>query len=245
GRRGRAYYRGDHVAGLAPVLDRADGRPDRGGRRRPGGAGRRPRHPHRQRRSLRGAVRPPGSGLPLIVAGGSARVHGRADRKLGEEATALAGVTGRTYLFDLDQQRVPITVQRHRPHVLVVAGGLALHPVAAAAAGPVGGPAAGQRLVQRLLVHPREHEHLTGAVFLHHRGDQAVGVPAQPAGDRRVKAAGAPAAHRRVRSTSVTPAGPRLAQLAHTPHDGTPYQHLGYQHLHLEIPAPWTRCADG
>ena len=48
------------------------------------------------------------------------------------------------------------------------------HPVLLPAARPVGAPAGGQRAVQRLIVHPAEHEHLTGVVLLGDGGDQPV-----------------------------------------------------------------------
>src|SRR5690606_15072054 len=153
--------------------------------------------------------------LPRAARGAVAGLDRGPDRQLGEEARGFAGVAGRAHLLDPDQQRPAGAVQRHRPHVPAGAGGPTLPPVAAAAAGPVGGPAGGQRPVQRLVVHPGEHQDLAGAVFLHHRGDQAVGVAAQPGGDRRVEHAAARAPHRRVSSASVAAVYLRLVQLAH------------------------------
>ena len=53
---------------------------------------------------------------------------------------------------------------------LPVAGGLALDPVLLARAAPERRPPGGQRAVQRLVVHPAEHQHLAGVVLLHDRG---------------------------------------------------------------------------
>ena len=57
-----------HGAGLPPVLDGPDGRPDRGARRRPGGRGRQPRRADGARRHLRRAVLHPGQDLRLTRA---------------------------------------------------------------------------------------------------------------------------------------------------------------------------------
>src|ERR687886_3019849 len=97
------------------------------------------------------------------------------DLQLAVEAGALAGVAGRALLVDEDQQRVAVAVQADVAHPLAVPGGLPLHPVLAPAARPVGGPAGGQGAAQRLVVHPRDHEHLAGVVLLDHGGDQTGG----------------------------------------------------------------------
>src|SRR3712207_7184563 len=66
-------------------------------------------------------------------------------------------------------------VQAHVADPLAVPGGLPLHPVLAPAARPVGGPAGGEGAAQRLVVHPRDHEHLAGVVLLDDGGDQTGG----------------------------------------------------------------------
>src|SRR5215470_4278508 len=68
-----------------------------------------------------------------------------------------------------------------------MAGGFPLDPVLAAAARPVGAPAGRQRAVQRLVVHPGEHEHLAGVVLLGDGGHKAVGVSLEPDSDLGVK----------------------------------------------------------
>src|SRR3712207_8864366 len=88
------------------------------------------------------------------------------DLQLAVEAGPLAGVAGRALLVDEEQQRVAVAVQADVADPLAVPGGLPLHPVLAPAARPVGGPAAGQGAAQRLVVHPGDHEHLTGVVLL-------------------------------------------------------------------------------
>src|ERR671921_1078400 len=109
------------------------------------------------------------------------------DLQLAVEAGALAGVAGRPLLVDEDQQRVAVAVQADVADPLAVPGGLALHPVLAPAARPVGGPAGGEGAVQRLVVHPGDHEHLTGVVLLDDGGDETGGVAAQECCDRGVQ----------------------------------------------------------
>ena len=65
GARDASGRRRDHGPGLAPLLDREDGRPDRGARRGPRGAGGRPRRAHGKGRTLRRALPDPGGRLPL------------------------------------------------------------------------------------------------------------------------------------------------------------------------------------
>ena len=64
-----------------------------------------------------------------------------------------------------------------------VAGRVALAPVLLARAAPEHHAARGQRAVQRLVVHPAEHEHLARVVLLHDGGDEAVLVALQALGD--------------------------------------------------------------
>src|SRR5688572_21424388 len=83
-------------------------------------------------------------------------------RQRAVETAPLAGVARRPLLLDEHQQRVAVAVQSHVADPLPVARRLALDPVLVPAARPVRRPARGQRAVQRLVVHPREHEHLAG-----------------------------------------------------------------------------------
>src|SRR5690606_21737689 len=70
---------------------------------------------------------------------------------------------------------------------LRVPGGLALDPVLLPGAAPVGGAARREGAVQRLVVHPPEHQHLPAVVLLHDRGHQPVGGAAEPVGDGGVE----------------------------------------------------------
>src|SRR5258708_26067107 len=61
-----------------------------------------------------------------------------------------------------------------------MAGCLPLDPVLLPAARPVRAAARGQRAVQRLIVHPAQHQHLAGVVLLRDRGKQACCITLQP-----------------------------------------------------------------
>ena len=106
-----------------------------------------------------------------------ARLSASAGRQqqVGVEAGAVAGVAGRALLVDLDQQGVAVAVEADLLDPLAVAGGLALDPVLLAGPAPVRRPAGGQGAVQRLVVHPAQHQHLAGVVLLHHGRHQPVG----------------------------------------------------------------------
>ncbi len=65
--RTRVGRRADHRARLAPVLDGADGRPDRGARRVAGGRGRQPRRPDGSAGQVRRALRRTGRVVPLAA----------------------------------------------------------------------------------------------------------------------------------------------------------------------------------
>src|SRR6185437_403576 len=103
------------------------------------------------------------------------------------EAGPVAGVAGPVDLVDLYHEGVAVAVERHRLDPLVVPRRVALHPVLLAAARPVGAPARGEGAMQRLVVHPAEHQHFAGVVLLGDRRDQAGCVSLQPCRDGRVK----------------------------------------------------------
>ena len=84
----------------------------------------------------------------------------------------------------------PSQSRRTSLDLLPVAGGLALDPVLLARAAPERRRAGGQGAVQRLVVHPAQHQHLAGVVLLHDRRDQAVGVALEARGDGRVEGHG-------------------------------------------------------
>src|SRR4051794_5008305 len=68
-------------------------------------------------------------------------------------------------------------------------GGLALDPVLLTGPAPERAPARGQGAVQRLVVHPAEHQHLAAVVLLHDRRDEALAVALEAGGDGRVEGA--------------------------------------------------------
>src|SRR6266581_4303893 len=109
------------------------------------------------------------------------------EQHVSVEAGPVAGVAGGADLVDLDHQGVSVAVKRDGLDPLAVPGGVALHPVFLAAAGPVGAPAGGEGAMQRLVVHPAEHQHLAGVVLLGDGRDQSGRVPLQPCRDGRVK----------------------------------------------------------
>ena len=72
--------------------------------------------------------------------------------------------------IDADQHRIAIAVEPHGLDRLGVAAGRALDPQLFAAAAEEGGLAGGERLLERLAVHPGEHEHLAARCVLHDGG---------------------------------------------------------------------------
>ena len=118
----------------------------------------------------------------------SAAIATRREQDVVVEAGVRAGVAGRAGLVDGEQHRVAVAVEPDLDDALGVAGGLALDPVLLARAAPVGPPPGRQGAVQRLVVHPAQHQHLTGAVLLHDGGDEPVGVALEPAGDGGIQA---------------------------------------------------------
>src|SRR6188472_1088373 len=101
------------------------------------------------------------------------------------EAGAGPGVTGRPFLLHLEQDGVPVAVETDSAYPLAMTRGVALGPVLAPAAAPVRRPPGGHRAGQRLVIHPAEHQHLTGVVLLGDRGDEpgvGAGEPGRDSG---------------------------------------------------------------
>src|SRR5262245_19539261 len=95
-----------------------------------------------------------------------------------EEARPLAGVAGAAALLLHDEQeRVGVAVVVGLAQPLAVAGGVALAPQLLSAAAPIHHAALGERGPDRVLVHPRQHEHPTGALLLRDRGNEPVDIP--------------------------------------------------------------------
>ena len=106
------------------------------------------------------------------------------------EAGPIPGMTGRTFLEHLDQHGVAVAVQPHLAYPLPVAARLALDPVAVSAPGKEGRSPGGQGAVQRRVIHPAHHQHLTGRLLLDDRRDQAGGVTLEQVRDLRVEVIG-------------------------------------------------------
>ena len=79
-------------------------------------------------------------------------------------------------LLDLDEQHIAVAIERDVLDGLRVAAFLALHPEFLARTAPEMRLAGGDGFFQRRAVHPREHQHAPGLVFLHDGGNQTVGV---------------------------------------------------------------------
>src|SRR5437879_1948164 len=86
------------------------------------------------------------------------------DRVLVEPSKEAAQVAfmagGAADLMYLEQHRVGVAVEEDLPDFLDVARFLALAPQALPAAAKVDGPAGTHGLLERFLVHPRQHQHL-------------------------------------------------------------------------------------
>lgn len=105
----------------------------------------------------------------------------------GEVATIEAGpgsgVAGCANLVHTDQKGIAVAVKGNRLHELYVSGGVALAPVLLAGAGVERDPAGCHGAVERLVIHPAEHEDLVGIVLLHDSCNEAGRIPLQGAGD--------------------------------------------------------------
>ena len=116
---------------------------------------------------------PGGGRLRQIRSADGTLPRDRAEIATRLEAGALTGVARGSDLVHLDQQGVAIAVDANGLDVLAVARGIALAPVLPTGAGPECDAALGQRAAQRLVVHPSDHEHLTGVVLLDHGNDES------------------------------------------------------------------------
>src|SRR5262249_49770089 len=97
--------------------------------------------------------------------------------ELAEEAALVALVARRaTDLLDLQEHRVGVAIDVDLAHLLDVAALLPLAPELAAPAAVVDGPAGAERLLERLAVHPSEHEHLASVRVLGDHRDQPAGL---------------------------------------------------------------------
>src|SRR5439155_3408617 len=82
-------------------------------------------------------------------------------------------MTGGADLFDLDQERVAVAVERDVLDLLYMAAGLAFHPELPARAAPEMGLAGFDGFFKRSAVHPGHHQNAARFLFLNNGGDQA------------------------------------------------------------------------
>src|SRR4029079_14756717 len=91
---------------------------------------------------------------------------GRPGAERPEEAAAATRVTrAPALLLDDEEQHVHVAVVPRVAHVLAVAGRLALAPVLSPTPAPEPGAPGLQGALERLAVHPGDHQHLVGAVL--------------------------------------------------------------------------------
>ena len=89
------------------------------------------------------------------------------------EAGVCSGVTGRTDLINLHQNRVAVAVESYFADVLHMAAGLALDPQGLTAAAEVRRAPGGQGESQRFVIHPGNHQNVAGCRVLGHCGQES------------------------------------------------------------------------
>src|SRR3990170_398851 len=93
------------------------------------------------------------------------------------------GVAGDAGLRDAQQHGIAVAVEAQLDQALGLPGGFALAPQSPARPRPIADPAGGQGLLQSLVVHPCQHEHLAGVVLLGDDRHQAVVAETNGRGD--------------------------------------------------------------
>src|SRR5207249_10718603 len=88
-------------------------------------------------------------------------------------------MTGGADLFDLNQERVAVAVERDVLDLLHMAASLAFHPELPARAAPEIGLAGFDGFFKRSAVHPGHHQNAARFLFLNNGGNQAVRVEFQ------------------------------------------------------------------
>src|SRR4051812_15988115 len=83
---------------------------------------------------------------------------------------------GAADLVDFEEHGVVVAVDANLANFLHIPRLLPLAPELLAAAAEVDGPAGADRLLERLAVHPGDHEHLARLIVLGDRRDQAAGL---------------------------------------------------------------------
>jgi len=96
-----------------------------------------------------------------------------------KEATFVARMAGAGRLLDFEKKDIFIAIHKPPDDALRVAAGLAFEPELASRAAPVGHQPRIEGFFERLVIHPREHEHAPGwpgrpGGFLNDDGNEAV-----------------------------------------------------------------------
>ena len=88
-------------------------------------------------------------------------------------------MTGSADLVNLDQQRVPVTIERYVFDGLSMTAGFAFHPKFLPRPAPEMRLAALDCFFERGPIHPRHHQHASGLLFLDDRRNQSIHVKFQ------------------------------------------------------------------
>jgi hypothetical protein len=96
-----------------------------------------------------------------------------------KETRQATGVTGNTYLLNLEQQGITVAIELNAVQFLAVTRLLAFTPQSTTTARPVTGISRIEAFTKRSLVHPGKHEHSTALIILGYRSEQALFVEAQ------------------------------------------------------------------
>ena len=96
--------------------------------------------------------------------------------KFLEKAAAVSRMACRSHLGNLCQNRILVTVQRQRLHILKMTGSQPFHPKLVPAAAPVSHPSGFQRRLIRFFIHIRQHQHFIRLVILNDDRNHAVAV---------------------------------------------------------------------
>jgi len=109
------------------------------------------------------------------------------EQDVGVETRVSAGVARGALLIDDQQDGIAVTVESHLVHVLGVPGGLTLDPVLLPRARIVRPLTGFQCSRERFVVHPRDHQHITGRLLLRNRAEQSGVVSLQLRRDCGIK----------------------------------------------------------
>lgn len=124
--------------------------------------------------------------------------------QLAKKTAAESFVTGRTHLFNIEQNRIGVAVDRDRLDMLIMTAGLAFDPQGTARPRIEGRPFRRDRPFIRLAVHPSQHQNLSADVILNHRRQETVDASCK-IGGRDAEVAGRFARHGRQHIVDAQP----------------------------------------